>query len=30
MSELGWKYLTADDKATILPGVRDGLANGGP
>ena len=30
MSELGWKYLTADDKATILRGVRDGVAYGGP
>ena len=30
MSQLGWKYLTADDKATILRGVRDGVAYGGP
>jgi molybdenum cofactor biosynthesis enzyme MoaA len=30
MSELGWKYLTADDKAVILRGVRDGVAYGGP
>lgn len=30
MSELGWKYLTAEDKATILRGVRDGVAYGGP
>jgi MoaA/NifB/PqqE/SkfB family radical SAM enzyme len=30
MSELGWKYLTADDKATILRGLRDGVAYGGP
>ncbi len=30
MSELGWKYLTADDKAMILRGVRDGVAYGGP
>ena len=30
MSDLGWKYLTADDKATILRGVRDGVAYGGP
>jgi MoaA/NifB/PqqE/SkfB family radical SAM enzyme len=30
MSELGWKYLTADDKATILRGIRDGVAYGGP
>ncbi|HUJ14838.1 MAG TPA: radical SAM protein [Thermoanaerobaculia bacterium] len=28
--ELGWKYLTAEDKATILRGVRDGVAYGGP
>ena len=30
MSQLGWNYLTADDKATILRGVRDGVAYGGP
>ncbi len=30
MSQLGWKYLTAEDKATILRGVRDGVAYGGP
>lgn len=30
MSELGWKYLTAEDKATILRGVKDGVAYGGP
>lgn len=30
MSELGWKYLTADDKATILRGIREGEAYGGP
>ena len=30
MSELGWKYLTAEDKATILRGIRDGVAYGGP
>src|SRR5947207_7013677 len=30
MSELGWKYLTTDDKATILRGIRDGVAYGGP
>jgi MoaA/NifB/PqqE/SkfB family radical SAM enzyme len=30
MSDLGWKYLTAEDKATILRGVRDGVAYGGP
>ena len=28
--QLGWKYLTADDKAAILRGVRDGVAYGGP
>jgi MoaA/NifB/PqqE/SkfB family radical SAM enzyme len=30
VSELGWKYLTADDKAAIVRGVRDGVAYGGP
>ncbi len=30
MSRLGWNYLTADDKATILRGIRDGVAYGGP
>lgn len=30
MSELGWKYLTADDKTAIVRGVRDGVAYGGP
>lgn len=30
MSNLGWKYLTADDKSAILRGVRDGVAYGGP
>jgi len=30
MSELGWKYLTAEDKETILKGIRDGVAYGGP
>lgn len=30
MSDLGWKYLTTADKATILRGVRDGVAYGGP
>src|SRR5579864_2698536 len=30
MARLGWKYLTADDKATVLRGVRDGVAYGGP
>lgn len=30
MSELGWKYLTEDDKQTILKGIRDGVAYGGP
>jgi MoaA/NifB/PqqE/SkfB family radical SAM enzyme len=28
--ELGWKYLTPEDKATILRGVKDGVAYGGP
>lgn len=30
MSQLGWTHLTAEDKATILRGVRDGVAYGGP
>lgn len=30
MSELGWKYLTAGDKAQIVRGIRDGVAYGGP
>lgn len=30
MSRLGWQYLTADDKAAILRGVRDGTVYGGP
>jgi MoaA/NifB/PqqE/SkfB family radical SAM enzyme len=30
MSDLGWSYLTADDKAAIVRGVRDGVAYGGP
>src|SRR5436309_15465757 len=30
MSELGWKYLTAEDKEAVLRGVRDGVAYGGP
>ena len=30
MSQLGWKYLTEADKATILRGVHDGVAYGGP
>lgn len=30
MSELGWKYLTRDDKAAILQGIEDGVAYGGP
>ena len=28
--ELGWKYLTAEDKDTVLRGIRDGVAYGGP
>jgi MoaA/NifB/PqqE/SkfB family radical SAM enzyme len=30
MSALGWKYLTPEDKAEIVRGVRDGVAYGGP
>src|SRR6266446_4135268 len=30
MSDLGWKCLTADEKAGIVRGVRDGVAYGGP
>ena len=30
MSQLGWKYLTTEDKGAILRGVRDGVAYGGP
>ncbi|MEO6258997.1 MAG: radical SAM/SPASM domain-containing protein, partial [Thermoanaerobaculia bacterium] len=30
MSELGWKYLTGEDKAQIVRGIRDGVAYGGP
>jgi len=30
VSELGWKYLTAEDKANIVRGIRDGVAYGGP
>jgi MoaA/NifB/PqqE/SkfB family radical SAM enzyme len=30
MTDLGWKYLTAADKANILRGMRDGVAHGGP
>src|SRR5947199_2371539 len=28
MSDLGWKYLTANDRDAILRGVRDGVAYG--
>jgi MoaA/NifB/PqqE/SkfB family radical SAM enzyme len=28
--DMGWRYLTADDKQQILRGVRDGVAYGGP
>jgi len=28
--ELGWNYLTPDDKSAILRGIRDGVAYGGP
>jgi MoaA/NifB/PqqE/SkfB family radical SAM enzyme len=30
VSQLGWKYLTAEDKANIVRGIRDGVAYGGP
>ena len=30
MSELGWKYLTPEDKDAILRGIEDGVAYGGP
>ena len=30
MTDFGWKYLTAVDKANILRGMRDGVAHGGP
>jgi MoaA/NifB/PqqE/SkfB family radical SAM enzyme len=30
VSELGWKYLTAKDKAAILRGIEEGVAHGGP
>ena len=30
MSEFGWKYLTREDKATLLRGIRSGLVEGGP
>lgn len=30
MSELGWKYLTQEDKDAILRGIEDGVAYGGP
>ncbi len=30
MSELGWKYLTPEDKQAILRGIEDGVAHGGP
>jgi MoaA/NifB/PqqE/SkfB family radical SAM enzyme len=28
--DMGWRYLTAEDKRNILRGVRDGVAYGGP
>jgi MoaA/NifB/PqqE/SkfB family radical SAM enzyme len=28
--DMGWRYLTADDKRNILRGIRDGVAYGGP
>jgi MoaA/NifB/PqqE/SkfB family radical SAM enzyme len=30
VSELGWKYLTPEDKRSILRGIEDGVAHGGP
>ena len=30
MTQMGWQYLTPQDKETILRGVRDGVAYGGP
>ena len=30
MTDMGWQYLTAADKATVLRGIRDGVAYGGP
>jgi MoaA/NifB/PqqE/SkfB family radical SAM enzyme len=30
MTDLGWRYLTQEDKAQIARGVRDGVAHGGP
>jgi MoaA/NifB/PqqE/SkfB family radical SAM enzyme len=30
MTDLGWRYLSAGDKAAITRGVRDGVAYGGP
>lgn len=30
MAELGWRYLSTEDKAGILDGIRDGRAYGGP
>ena len=28
--DMGWRYLTAEDKRNILRGIRDGVARGGP
>src|SRR5712691_5298173 len=28
--DMGWRYLTAEDKRNILRGIRDGKAYGGP
>src|SRR3954452_23382202 len=28
--DMGWRYLTAEDKRSILRGIRDGKAYGGP
>ncbi len=30
MTDLAWRYLTAEDKSAILRGIRDGVAYGGP
>jgi MoaA/NifB/PqqE/SkfB family radical SAM enzyme len=30
MTDMGWRYLTAADKADVLRGVADGVAHGGP
>src|SRR3954447_23793998 len=30
MTDMGWQYLKAADKAAVLRGVADGVAHGGP